>query len=188
MSSYKTLIELQADIKSFEINVDKHISEREKLLFNIDNGKIDDISTLEIKLLDLKKDSEDLKDTISTLERKVLDFYVTYDIPGIKDDAEAQKEIFEKQKQKLNAKQEDFDKFFTKYTALEKNIQIDDKKHSMYYFIFIFWIILLSVFLYICFKIYITNTVPSITFYIFFVAGVISVYYIYLNLKTYIDI
>ena len=188
MSSYETLIELQADIKSYEDSVANHISEREKLLFSLLNGKIDDNSILEIKLLDLKKNSEDLKDMITTLEKKVLDFYVTHNITGMKDDAKSQKENINRLKLKLQAKEDEFDKFFKKYSAIEKNIQIDGKKQSMYYFIFMFWVILLCVFLYICFKIYITNTVPSITFYIFFVAGVISVYYIYLNLKTYIDI
>ena len=188
MSSYETLIELQADIKSFEDSVANHISERENLLFSILNGKIDDDSILKIKLLDLKKDSEDLKDIITTLEKKVLDFYVTHNITGMKNDAESQKKNINRLKLKLQTKEDEFDKFFKKYSAIEKNIQIDGKKQSMYYFIFIFWIILLSVFLYICFKIYITNTVPSITFYIFFATGCISIYYIYLNLKMYIDI
>lgn len=188
MSSYETLIELQADIKSFEDSVANHISDREKLLFSLLNGKIDENSTLEIKLLDLKKKSEDLKDMITTLEKKVLDFYVTHNVPGMKDDSKSQKENIQRLKLKLEVKEDEFDKFFKKYSSIEKNIQIDEKSHMMYYFIFIFWIILLSVFLYICFKIYITNTVPSITFYIFFAASCISIYYIYLNLKMYIDI
>jgi hypothetical protein len=188
MSSYESLIELQTDIKSFEDSVDNHISNREKLLFSLLTKKLDENSNLEIKLLDLKKESEDLKDMITTLEKSVLDFYVTYNVPGMKDDAESQKDNIERLKLKLNTKEDDFNKFFKKYKAIEKNIQVDNKKYTMYYFIFIFWIILLCVFLYICFKIYTTNTVPSITFYLFFIAGCISIYYIYLNLKMYIDI
>ena len=80
-----------------------------------------------------------------------------------------------------------YDYLLWQYELKHKNIQLDEKKHTMYYFIFMFWIILLGVFLYICFKIYISNKVPSITFYIFFIAAVISFYYIYLNFKNYFD-
>ena len=188
MSSYETLIELQTDIKSFEDSVDNHNLDRENLLLSLLKGELNDNSILEIKLLDLKKNSEDLKDMITTLEKNVLDFYIEHDVPGIKEDTNNQKDNIIRLKNKLKVKEDEFDKFFKKYSAIEKNIQIDKKNHTMFYFIFLFWMILLSIFLYICFKIYITNKVPSITFYLFFAASGISIYYIYLNLKKYIDI
>ena len=195
--SYKTLIELQVDIKSFETSVDKHFLKIRNLRLEIiDDAKINQTGSNEIpeefylpeKILDLKTENQDLMDMITTLERKVLDFYITHDVPGIKKDAETQRTNINTLKDKLEVKQNEFDIFLGKYNALEQNIQIDEKKHTMYYIIFIFWIILLSVFLYICFKIYISNQVPSITFYIFFVAGIVSIYYIYLNLKSSFDI
>ena len=195
--SYKTLIELQTDLKSFETSVDKHFLRIRNLRLEIvedakinanGNNEIPEEFYLQEKILDLKKENQDLMDMITTLERKVLDFYITHDVPGIKKDAETQRTNIEILKNKLSVKQKEFDKFLEKYNALEQNIQIDEKKHTMYYIIFIFWIILLSVFLYICFKIYTSNKIPSITFYIFFVAGLVSIYYIYLNLKPYIDI
>ena len=195
--SYKTLIELQTDLKSFETSVDKHFLKIRNLRLEImEDAKINQPGSNEIpeefylqeKILDLKKENQDLMDMITTLERKVLDFYITHDVPGIKKDSEIQRTNINTLKDKLEVKQNEFDKFLEKYYALEQNIQIDEKKHIMYYIIFIFWIILLCVFLYICFKIYITNQVPSITFYIFFAAGIVSIYYIYLNLKMYIDI
>ena len=195
--SYKTLIELQTDLKSFETSVDKHFLRIRNLRLEIiedanlnatGNNEIPEEFYLQEKILDLKKENQDLMDMITTLEKKFLDFYITYDVPGIKKDAETQRINIDRLKNKLSIKQKEFDKFLEKYNALEQNIQIDEKKHTMYYIIFIFWLILLGVFLYICFKIYISNEIPSITFYIFFIAGLISIYYIYLNLKPYIDI
>tara|TARA_B100000902_G_scaffold398500_1_gene465486 strand:+ start:4750 stop:5343 length:594 start_codon:yes stop_codon:yes gene_type:complete len=189
--SYKTLIDLQADIKSFENSVDSHYLNYYNLYKELNEPinvkKLDDGFYFQEKMLNLKKENQDLMDMITTLERRVLDFYRTHDVPGMRQDADAQKEIIKKIEQKLKIKQEEFDDFLLKYNALEKNIQLDEKKHTMYYFIFMFWIILLGVFLYICFKIYISNKVPSITFYIFFIAAVISFYYIYLNFKNYFD-
>jgi hypothetical protein len=195
--SYKTLIDLQADLKSFETSVDKHflkirnlrleIMEDDKI-YQAGSNEIPEEFYLQEKILDLKKENQDLMDMITTLERKVLDFYITHDVPGIKTDAESQRTNINTLKDKLAVKQNEFDKFIEKYHALEQNIQIDEKKHTMYYIIFIFWVVLLCVFLYICFKIYISNQVPSITFYIFFVAGIVSIYYIYVNLKSYFDI
>lgn len=189
--SYKTLIDLQADIKSFENRVDIHYLNYynlyKELKDPINVKKLDDGFYFQEKMLNLKKENQDLMDMITTLERRVLDFYRTHDVPGMRQDADTQKEAIKKIEQKLKIKQEEFDDFLLKYNALEKNIQLDEKKHTMYYFIFMFWIILLGVFLYICFKIYISNKVPSITFYIFFIAAVISFYYIYLNFKNYFD-
>ena len=189
--SYKTLIDLQADIKSFENSVDSHYLNYynlyKELKEPINVKKLDDGFYFQEKMLNLKKENQDLMDMITTLERRVLDFYRTHDVPGMRQDADAQEETIKKIEQKLKIKQEEFDDFLLKYNALEKNIQLDEKKHALYYFIFMLWIILLGVFLYICFKIYISNKVPSITFYIFFIAAVISFYYIYLNFKNYFD-
>ena len=147
--SYKTLIELQTDLKSFETSVDKHFLRIRNLRLEIvedakinanGNNEIPEEFYLQEKILDLKKENQDLMDMITTLERKVLDFYITHDVPGIKKDADTQRTNIEILKNKLSVKQKEFDKFLEKYNALEQNIQTDEKKHTMYYIIFIFLI------------------------------------------------
>ena len=191
--NYETLIELQNDIKNFETAVDNHkakvlLLKEELKKKHLDGNGLGDNFLIQEKILKLKTENQDLIDIINGLHRKVMDFYTTHNVPGMKKDSEKTFRKIQNEKEKLELRKSEFDEFLAKYEALDKNLLIDENKYKMYHLVFIGWILLLIVFLYICFKMYITNNIPSITFYIFFIASIFSFYYIYTNLKKYFNI
>ena len=186
--SYKSLIELQADYKSFENMLETHKNNRNKVFFKVRTNVISEMEFKE-ELLKLKTENVDLLEYISKLEKRSLDFYQKNNV----DDIKTQTSILSlteipKLKRKLEIEEAEHKLIKNKYDSLEKNIQNDHAKITASYIVFIIWSCISILFFYVCAKIYLTNEVPSLTFVLIFILVCYAIYHIYINIHKYITI